>query len=215
MQAATVIRSVPTLLNIPPATLRRRLKLLAYGLLPWSTTHAHLKPSVLGRLLTTPDSRLMRLSYLAFLHGFASPQPMGTDSDSGDTAQIQGQSTSPEQSSERDCADASVADAPKRISISRHAGRGSPSKGATGPGSGPLAQAKGGKGLGGTVGAGASAMQGLHATYDAASAIGQCLKAPLSFTIMPEDEFLTKYPRFTRWLRRKNRSLSVLSVRSL
>lgn len=208
LQAATVICSVPTLLNIPPATLKRRLKLLAYGLLPWSTTAANLKPSVLGRLLTTPDARLMRLSYLAFLHGFATPQAAAADGQPGGGASVESVSAQPADS---DCPDASGP--AKRISLSLLENvkqEGSTSKGTT-----ALAQAPGGKGIGGMVRSGGSAIQGQCRMHGAAGSSGQLLKAPLSFTIMPEGEFLTKYPRFTRWLRRKNRSLSVLSVRSL
>lgn len=130
MQAATVIRALPTILNIPPETLHRRLQLLANGLQPWYLTHSNLKPSVLGRLLTSPDVRLMRLNYIAFLHGFGAKQ-LGTSIESDD---VSGQH---------------------------------------------------------------SATPGTNRTF---------LKAPLSFVSMPEDEFVKTHPRFSRWLRRKQRA---------
>jgi hypothetical protein len=225
LQAASVIRSLPTLLNIPPDTLKRRLRMLSYGLLPWNITPDSLTPSILGRLLTTPDARLMRLGYLAFLHGFASPLPQSTTSEADDgedlesaeeiPAEALGAATATDTTGEIDAAVASVLGLEElAASRKRSALQESTADLATGALSEEPEQVNAVELTPAQIEGRMKKIRRKVSTGDQHTnpLYTEKLKAPLSYVIMSEDEFLQRYPRFSRWLRRKNRSLNVLSV---
>jgi hypothetical protein len=180
MQAAEVIRAVPTLLNISRETLTRRLKLLREGLRAWGTAAAALPPSVLGRLLTARDERLMRLLYVSFLHGGHRPSH-GASPGTGPT---------PVSSEAGDSTNASHG--PRARSLSRSVPAGDSSLA-------PVSSRR-------------AAQAGMHARSLREGELA-CLKAPLTLVAMSDEDFYAAHPRFSRWLRRKKRSLSVNSSR--
>eukprot|EP00892_Ulva_mutabilis_P000844 jgi/Ulvmu1/10760/UM068_0050.1 len=202
-EVVRIVQAVPTILNLSPQTIQRRMRLATTGLHAWSLSPDDLMPSVLGRLVTSSDARIARLLYISFLHrreAVLASRAAAADSRSAAVA--------------RAAAAAAVARAAAAMASQQRLGQ---------PQHGSAALARRGRSR--TAArvrfAAAEAEGGCHSPVTeegggrshlqrAASPPG---KKPITILNMKESEFKEVYPRFERWHRRQNRTSGVQGQR--
>lgn len=209
LQVVRIVQAVPTLLNISPQTIKRRMRLANAGLHAWSLGPADLMPSVLGRLLTASDARIARLLYISFLHRRLAPQPSRSGAVAVARTAAAGRTVAAAAVARVAAALGARKAEKQRVGRSQRAERG-PGRGARSRSIRMVAFSKAGAPVGGVAGNGGA---GEVSTARGAPRRRQTAtpprKKPITILNMKDAEFKEAYPRFERWYRRQSRISSV------